>query len=274
MKFNTVNGLAVAALLIAAPFSAATAADMAVKAPPVAPAPACNWCGWYLGVNAGWIGSTGNTISNTGTDTDGGGFGALLNGVNAGNIPAALSLKESGFIGGAQLGYNWQLGNSWIGGWEADFDGTSAKKSASFPIIVAPPDTTSFNRAIDWLSTIRGRLGVLALPNLLLYVTGGLAVGEVKIGAQLAGTSGDPPPSSEPTTTNTTTTTRAGGTVGGGVEWMFAPHWSLKAEYLYVNLGTTSNTIVYTYPVNNTSSLTSSVRNAYNVARAGVNWHF
>jgi hypothetical protein len=54
---------------------------------------------------------------------------------------------------------------------------------------------------------------------------------------------------------------------------MVAPHWSIKAEYLYADLGSTNSTIVYTYGPN-TSSLTSTVHNNYNIARGGVDWHF
>jgi opacity protein-like surface antigen len=82
-----------------------------------------------------------------------------------------------------------------------------------------------------------------------------------------------PPSSTEPTTANTAQTVRAGGTVGVGVEWMIAPRVSLKAEYLFADLGTTRSTILYTY-IGGTSSMTSSVHNRFNIGRAGLNWHF
>jgi outer membrane immunogenic protein len=250
----------------------ALAADMALKAAPAPMAPACIWCGWYIGLNAGWVGSSGNHLSNAGTDTDGGGLGSLL---AAGAIPGSVSSNLSGFIGGGQIGYNWQTGN-FVAGVEADFDGVSAKHTtnAVFPgSAVFLPITTTYTRQLDWLSTVRGRLGFTASPNVLLYVTGGLAVGEVKTGNAAVCPTFAPPCSTESTTTNTNTTTHAGGTVGGGIEWMVAPHWSIKAEYLYADLGRTNSTINYSYFGFN-SSLTSSVRNSYNIARAGVNWHF
>jgi outer membrane immunogenic protein len=249
----------------------ALAADMALKAAPAPMAPACVWCGWYIGLNAGWVGSTRNNITNTGTDTGGGGLGSAL---VIGSIPTSVSDRLSGFIGGGQIGYNWQISN-WLVGLEGDFDGVSAKKTTSvvFPgSILSVPLTTTYTRQLDWLSTVRGRVGVVALPNLLLYVTGGVAIGEVKTGNAFICPTCGPPASTEATTTNSNNTTRAGGTVGGGVEWMVAPHWSIKAEYLYADLGRTNSTITYTYGP--TSTLTSSVRNSYNIARAGVNWHF
>jgi len=246
------------------------AADMAVKAPPVV-APTCVWCGWYIGANAGWVGSAGGNFSNTGTDTGGGGLGTVL---AAGALPGSVSNSVNGFIGGGQVGYNWQTGN-WLVGLEADFDGVSAKSTTTvvFPGVPFVPFTTTYAHQLDWLSTVRGRVGVLASPNFLLYATGGLAIGEVKTGNAFICPTCGPPASTEPSTVNTDTTTRVGGTVGAGAEWMFAPKWSLKAEYLYAELGRTNSTITYTYGVA-TSTLTSSIRNSFNIARAGVNYHF
>ena len=62
-------------------------------------------------------------------------------------------------------------------------------------------------------------------------------------------------------------------TAGGGLEWMFAPNWSLKAEYLYVDLGDINNTITYTYGAN-VSTMTSTAHDKFHVVRAGLNWHF
>jgi outer membrane immunogenic protein len=259
------------AALIGTPALAADMAAPVYKAPPPVAAP-CVWCGWYIGLNAGWVGSTGNNFSNTGTDTGVGGVGFAL---AAGVIPGTVSTSLSGFIGGGQVGYNWQTG-IWLVGLEGDFDGVSAKKTTTLVIpgsVVFAPISTIYTRQLDWLSTIRGRVGVVASPDVLLYVTGGVAIGEVKTGNAFICAFCAPPASTESTTANTNTSTRAGGTVGGGIEWMIAPHWSIKAEYLYANLGRTNSTITYVYAPF-TSTLTSSVRNSYNIARAGVNWHF
>ena len=104
--------------------SAASAADLApapiyTKAPVAVPH---SWAGFYGGGNAGWVGSTGNTIDLSGTDTGTGGLGTSL---ASGEIPSSIDLGYSGFLGGAQLGYNWQSSN-WVFGFEGDIDWASA----------------------------------------------------------------------------------------------------------------------------------------------------
>jgi outer membrane immunogenic protein len=270
MKKLLLAGIALVALAGGSAFAAdlAPAPEPYYKAPPPLPPP-CIWCGWYVGVNAGWVGSDSNTIRNTGTDTDGGGIGTAL---AVGVIPAAVNDPLSGFIGGGQIGYNWER-NRLVFGIEADFDGVSAKNTVTnFGLPVAPitvPVTTTFSRELDWLSTVRGRIGFTATPTFLIYATGGVAFGQTKIGLTAVAPAGVPPLNAAATTT----TTAAGATVGAGVEWMFAPHWSVKAEYLYADLGRHSATINYAYGAN-TSSVTSSVRDDYSIARAGIDWHF
>ncbi|MGD0149474.1 MAG: outer membrane beta-barrel protein [Xanthobacteraceae bacterium] len=261
--------MAAFAALIGTP---ALAADMPVKAAPL-PAPLCVWCGWYIGVNAGWVGPSDASFRNTGSDTDGGGLG---NALATAAIPGTVTNNNmNGFIGGGQIGYNWQTGIMVVG-LEADFDGVSDKNTINlvFPGSGASaPFTTTYTHQLDWLSTFRGRLGVTVSPDFLIYFTGGVAVGEVKTGNSFICPTCGPSTSTEPSTTSANTATRAGIVIGLGAEWMVAPHWSIKAEYLYADLGSTNSTIVYTYGPN-TSSLTSTVHNNYNIARGGVDWHF
>jgi outer membrane immunogenic protein len=249
---------------------AATAADLPTKAPTyVAPV---NWTGWYIGGNAGWVGSTNNTITNTGSDI---GLAGFASAIAVGAIPSSVDLGHSGFIGGGQIGYNWQSGN-WVFGLEADFSGANLKSDATVGPIAAGgfvPQTTTYSRELDWLATFRGRVGIIATPEFLLYGTGGLAVGHTKIGNAYICPSCVPPASSESTTANNASNTETGWTVGAGLEWMFAPHWSVKAEYLYVDLGSHDSTITYTF-VGSTTTMTSSFRDRENIARAGINYHF
>jgi outer membrane immunogenic protein len=135
------------------------------------------------------------------------------------------------------------------------------------------PLTTTYSRELDWLATVRGRVGFTVAPTFLVYGTGGLAVGETKVGSSFAAPTAGPPPESEPTTNLTSSNTSVGWTAGAGAEWLFAPQWSVKAEYLYVDLGKRSNTIAYTY-TGGTSTLTSTVKDTSNIARAGINYHF
>jgi outer membrane immunogenic protein len=267
------SAIAIAALA-AAIASPAFAADMPLKAPPPAPAP--SWAGWYAGLNAGWVGSTGNTISITGTDSDGGGLGSAL---AAGNIPSAIDLGYHGFLGGGQVGYNWQSGNL-VYGLEGDLDGVSAKSSVSLPDArfippagIQSPFTINAARALDWVGTFRARLGITPSAPWLLYVTGGLAFGEHELGIGVNDPGGIPPA----ILFNQTSTWSAGWTLGAGGEWMLAPRWSLKAEYLYVDLGNISSTINYAYTTiagPQTSSLTATVHDRDNIVRGGVNYHF
>jgi outer membrane immunogenic protein len=264
--------------------ASAAAADLPVYTPPI-----YNWTGFYVGANAGWVGSADNTITLTGTDTGTGGLGtSLLNGV----IPNSIDLGYSGFLGGGQLGYNWQTGN-WVFGLEGDIDGVSAKGSVVVPDVAAivglkTPLTTNAARELDWLGTLRGRVGITlggapaapapvytkappaqAAP-LLLYVTGGLVVGQHQLGIGVVAPNSSPPAN----LFSETSTTSAGWTVGAGAEWMFDPSWSLKAEYLYVDLGSISSTIFYAYPVGQTSSLTATANDRLNIVRGGINYHF
>src|ERR1019366_9578430 len=108
-------------------------------------------------------------------------------------------LPDSGFIGGGQLGYNWQAGN-WVYGLEADFDGASAKSSVDVPDAqflpnngIHTPLTTNAARELDWLGTFRGRVGFTPAAPLLLFATGGLAVGQHKLGIGITDPTAVPP---------------------------------------------------------------------------------
>jgi outer membrane immunogenic protein len=241
------------------------------KAPP-APPPVWSWTGLYIGANAGWIGSTGNTITNTGTDTGPGGLGSAL---AAGLIPSSVGVSHSGFLGGGQIGYNWQWTPNWVVGLEADFDGLADPSNtvvSAFPggggIV---PFSSGFARALDNLGTVRGRVGYLSSPSLLWYATGGLAYGDTKLATGWFCPTCAPPAGVGGAVVSSSTLT--GWTLGAGVEWKFAPAWSVKVEYLYVDLGSLSNTITYAYPPF-TSSMTSSFNERDNIVRAGLNYKF
>jgi len=264
----------IAALATCALIAPAIAADLAprpvYKAPPPPPPPVWSWTGWYIGANAGWIGSTDNTITNTGTDGGTAGLGSAL---AVGAIPGSVGTSRSNFIGGGQIGYNWQWTPNWVVGLEADFAGIASPSTtviSAFPGAVGGPVPlqTGFARALDDLGTVRGRVGYLATPSWLLYATGGLAYGETKLQTAFACATCGPPAN----TVNLTDNWQVGWTVGAGVEWRFAPQWSVKAEYLYVDLGNISSTINYNYGPS--SSLTSTYHERDNIVRAGINYKF
>jgi outer membrane immunogenic protein len=267
----TAAGLSIglAAAASAADLSRPAPAPVYTKAPMIAPP---TWTGFYVGGNAGWVGSVGNDVTLKGTDTGNGGFGSEL---ADGSTPSSFHVPLNGFIGGAQIGYNWQVSN-WLWGIEADFDGVSASKSVSQINLPQPPFpprlpiTTTVSNKLDDLGTVRARLGWVVSNPFLIYATGGLAFGQTELGVSSVCPTCGPP-------RNLSTVNKpweVGWTVGGGAEWMFARNWSAKAEYLYYDLGTNTTTpLVYNYGPS-TSTLTGSIKETGQVVRGGINYHF
>ena len=237
-------------------------ADLRYKAPPP-PAPVSYWTGFYIGANAGWIGSSGNTITNTGADTDGGGPGFAL---SQGFIPGSISLSHSGFIGGGQIGYNWQ--GVWhphlVLGVEADIQGGDISDKATWNPFANSTTAVSESR-LDWFGTVRGRLGY-ASGGTLVYGTGGFAYGHIH-NSQADNRPGGP-------VVFNIDTTATGFTVGGGVEYKLTPAWSVKAEYQFIDLG--KNDPFSPQPGQGlfTSFKTTLEDDAFHTVRAGLNYHF
>ncbi|MGH6856194.1 MAG: outer membrane protein, partial [Methylocella sp.] len=240
----------------------AFAADLPSRAPPpvfLPPPPVFTWTGLYVGLNGGytWAGSesistsTANVFSAAGLNGDIGDQVASL-------ASGSGTLNPSGFIGGGQIGYNLQFANNFVVGIEADIQGIAGAHSSTSlaqtgtPGTLIPVDSSSeltWNKATDYLGTVRGRLGFTIMPTLLVYGTGGLAYGGVRSATNVTeqlGFSDTPVPFGNG---GSFSDTRVGWTAGGGLEWLFAPSWSLKVEYLYYDLGTVS----YGFPVVQTS---------------------
>ena len=150
-----------------------------------------------------------------------------------------LAIK-GGFAGGT-LGYNWQFGTI-VAGLEIDGAWADISQTATALGITA-------SDKLQALSTIRGRVGV-AFDQVLLYGTGGFALADEKASATALGI------------TVSDSQTRTGWTIGAGLEWMFVPRWSLKAEYLYRRFDSTT---LLSIP---TGSL------ALNSGQFGINYHF
>ncbi|BAT57583.1 hypothetical protein GJW-30_1_00089 [Variibacter gotjawalensis] len=136
---------------------------------------------------------------------------AFDGGVNIGRVDV------EGFTGGGQIGFNWHLAPNWVFGIEADVQGSNIGERETIAGLTARTD-------LDIWGTARGRLGYAAGPT-LWYATGGFAWGRNTIGVDT------------PLLTLEQTKTHTGWTVGGGLEYAFAPNWSAKVEYLYVDLG-------------------------------------
>jgi outer membrane immunogenic protein len=189
------------------------------------------WSGIYVGVNAG--GAFGNFSANATS----GPFTADLGSVNA-----------SGFIGGGQVGAQMQY-QHFVYGVEADFQGSSQDHSDTYNFLGTP---VTVSESMPWFATVRGRLG-WAVDNVLLYGTGGMAIVDGKLSGSALGI------------TASNETSHIGWTAGGGVEWAFAPHWSAKAEYLYMDSGNIE--------IANVSGITVNGRIKDNIVRAGLNYY-
>jgi outer membrane immunogenic protein len=200
---NHMKKLFLGCIAVAAFYGApALAADMAVKAPPMASplTPIFSWTGFYVGGNAGY-GWKDPTVSYTPNDIAA--FNGTCGGVFGGTCIPPASFDIGGAVGGIEAGYNWQFSQQWLLGFEADFDwsGIRGTGTSNFQLGHLPPSPSSFlaTEEIKWFGTIRGRLGWLPTNNFLVYGTGGLAYGRVDANAVLnsvAGTnlnSGSPP---------------------------------------------------------------------------------
>jgi outer membrane immunogenic protein len=136
--------------------------------------------------------------------------------------------------------------------------------SAAFPGF-----NTTFVRGLDTLGTVRARFGLLIAPIFLAYATGGFAYGETRLGTTFF----CPGCSPQAAISTTSSGIATGWTVGAGLEWQFAPGWSVKGEYLWVDLGSRSETIAYPYAAFN-STLTSSVHQRDGIVRTGLTYRF
>lgn len=238
---KTLIGIGAIAALIGAP---ALAADMPVKAPPPAPAPASSWTGFYLGGQIGWDYQNAPTMY--AADPGGPFLVGVSDALANGALASSTSQSGSGFLGGITAGYNVQSGFV-VWGVEADLDGVHNQHTSNitppgvFPFPLLTTDTAT---QTNWLATVRGRLGVTVLPDTLVFGTGGLAVGGVGASTSIIPSTGPAPELPSSCANNaycsagSTTTTRSGWTIGGGTEHMFTPHLTVKIEYLYYNLGT------------------------------------
>jgi outer membrane immunogenic protein len=264
--------LAVAAVVLGS--ASVQAADLAAnytKAPMMATA--YNWTGFYVGGNVGgqW-GSADPTTSTIWTPT--GYFDPSS--VPAINTVGAQRVNSSSVTGGFTAGYNWQVNHAVLG-LEGDinyfgFKG-GASGSALYPCCAPTGFTVSSSVSADWLATIRGRIGFLAAPTWLLYATGGAAIAEVKGNFNFTDTF------SAASESAAIRDTRLGWTAGVGTEYAFGGGWSLKAEYLYVDLGrasaTSTNLTSFAGGTANPSNVyTHSVDLKSNIVRVGVNYKF
>jgi outer membrane immunogenic protein len=245
------QAVAMIALLGVAP---AVAADMPVRVAAPAVAPVYSWSGFYVGGHLGWgWEDSKTTVVNT---------GALF--------PAGFvfdSTRSDGFIAGGQAGFNYQVG-PWVFGIEGDISWAQIRGSESTLAVLVPNRLSTTFPHLDRIAMATGRLGY-AFDSWLIYLKGGWAWGEFQSNSH---------------TINTVTgaivavshggETRDGWTIGGGVEWGFAPNWSLKAEYNFIDFGTERVTRNVITGVNAGDVNIRDVDAQVHLVKAGINYHF
>jgi outer membrane immunogenic protein len=249
-----------AAVLVTA--QVAHAADVAVETR--------DWSGFYLGVNGGYGGGT---------------FDYPMS-IKASDLPPPPASVEvasepdtfkynfgaennaSGFFGGAQIGYNYQV-DSFVLGIEGDISATNIESKLKLYSNTVNADVSGHSE-VDWFATARLRGGYAATSNLLLYVTGGAAWGAVTSGfdADLGGFGN---------LSEDNSTSHMGWTLGGGFEYAVTEHISLKTEYLYVDLGQQNLRnidLAALADVDASAKLSIDQSIAFSTVKAGINYRF
>ena len=266
MKMWTMAGIVPLGLAVLG--AAAQAADIPT---PVYKAPVTartdHWSGFYIGGHAGygWA-RTGSTVTPSAEEI---GIGA--GDPESGPLPG--SPRADGFVGGGQLGINQRFG-SFLAGVEADLsyanlEGSTSATGAPF---IGGVFHTALQTKLDWFGTVRGRLGVLPTENTLLYVTGGVAFGDVKTSLTATNLLNPCGLGAHYCTAGASASTSVGWALGGGAEFALAPAWSLKVEYLHVDFGSKSMTAID--PANPGGAITATAKVRADLVRVGLNYHF
>jgi outer membrane immunogenic protein len=228
------------------------------------------WTGPYAGANVGYgFGDDPVSQLSPATIPPGGPFTITST--------ANTTVAPTGLIGGAQVGYNWQGGRNWLVGVEADFQGSSQTDTGCTPLICfnqtnAAGTFTDFitvQQTLDYFGTLRGRVGAIN-NNILYYATGGVAYGHVTENVNVNSSSSVP----AIFTASSSAADLIGFVVGGGIEAALWGGWTGKVEYLYMNLGSISNTVNISVPGVLTETVTTNSTVRDNIVRLGANYHF
>jgi len=277
---------------------AAYGADLGTMRPyaPYAPAayisPAPSWTGWYLGGNIGYAWGHARSNANVpGFSVDTGAPAGVI------DIPGFSSSETStlnSLTGGFQSGFNWQVAPRWVLGVEADFQRAAQKASQgasdTFASTVLLPDVGAgdcpcgvsgssslhYETELKWFGTLRGRAGYVA-NNLLFYGTGGLAYGQLQVNGRNSSNVTVTDDSAATVFTDTFASSfsksqwKMGWTAGAGVEGMaWDPHWTWKAEYLYLDLGKAETSA----GAAGGGTIKVSTKFTDHIARLGLNYRF
>lgn len=261
------------------------------------------WTGFYSGINIGLGlgGFSNNTIESSAINNYSAAGDVLVNGYfPSGAIKAVSSILQFGFIGGGQVGYNYQLTSKYLVGLEADLQWTSISGKANYKAFDSSFATNNGNaphetyyaigngnnqNGLNWFSTVRGRLGYSFNRDAIVFATGGIAYANVFNNSNNSLTlsetymTGGSEAYETFSSRKDSSNMKLGWVTGVGAEWMFAKNFSLKAETLYYDLGkvnfTASPVIGAVDEVNFMGAMPKiSVRYDGILAKFGVNYHF
>ena len=259
-------------------------AALVIVSPPTFAEEPGRFSGPYIGINAGAAWSRSSFATNPNCPP------SVVDAIfcNASPDPSAVNgtavaasgtggLWASGATGGVQAGYNWQAGTL-VYGAETDFGILDLHETATadgvFPFaFLGTQYALAEAMKAHWLATVRARLGFTVTPSILLFATGGLALAQFKFSSSYSDNAIDVTLPGG-TGFGSRSEIRAGWAVGSGVEWSLDGRWSIKAEYLYVNLGS----IRVPVPTNNTPAFNQTMLVdadlATHIARVGLNYRY
>jgi outer membrane immunogenic protein len=224
----------------------AFAADLLVKAPPAAAPVQFSWTGCHVGGRLGGVVSEDKTTNVFGN---------------------SIGFSSTGFVGGGQIGCDYQFAPGWVAGVEGMAAWTSLKNSHLGTVrnlVTGVTVPSQFTLSNDFLASATARLGYSFADRWLVFVRGGAAWTHEKADdaftTPVAGIAVDP----------SATMTRTGWTVGTGVDWAFAPHWSANLEYNYYDFGNRGTTLT----ANNVFVNINSLKDTMHAVTVGVDYHF
>jgi outer membrane immunogenic protein len=201
------------------------------------PVYAPSWTGVYMGFNAGYgVSANSNVLEELGY---------------------SAGLRPDGGFAGGQIGYNWQGASGIVLGVEFDIQASSISDRN---VLVYADSNEEYRDTLNWFGTVRGRLGY-ASGTTLVYATGGYAFGGLDKAYNY---------DTERFSFNSTV---SGYAVGAGLEYLFAPSWSLKAEYLYLNFGKNAPCGYEGYCWGSYSHAENVTNDDFHTFKLGVNWH-
>jgi outer membrane immunogenic protein len=241
------NFLSCTAIVVLTATSQVFAADLPMKAPIAAPIP-FTWTGCHIGAHLGGVISDDRTTSALG---------------------ATVGFSSAGFIGGGQIGCDYQFASNWVIGFEGQAAWTSLKNTHDASVrnlVTGATAPSQFTLRNDFLASATARLGYSFVDHWLFYVRGGAAWTHERVDDAFIA------PALLIAVDPSATANRTGWTVGAGTEWAFAPNWSANVEYNFYDFGNGGLTLAQSG--NGVTVSINSLKDTIHAVTAGVNYHF